>query len=263
MKIKYYRYNSFTIENKKVKIVIDPGRDLLWYKLNSLIPRPEWEGVTHILVTHGDPDHFVFTVPMAKKSKAQVICHEELAEDIASEKIDSVRSIDVGEVIDLKDFQVKGLKVVHGPLEAKLLFGLVDIKAEKQVHSHGTIKLLFGLIKLEKDDIDFARGSMGFKITIDNKIIVNLGDSLPQKEWEGLEPDILMIPIGGGMSMDQEEALEAVRSMAPKKVIPCHYNNDLLWQRNFYPADDQLFKREVEKMGIECTIMEYGDEIEV
>ena len=32
---------------------------------------------------------------------------------------------------------------------------------------------------------------------------------------------------------------------------------------NIAPADDQLFKRGVEKPGIECTIMQSGDEVEV
>jgi hypothetical protein len=36
-----------------------------------------------------------------------------------------------------------------------------------------------------------------------------------------------------------------------------------LWKRNINPADDEMFKREVEKMGIECSIMKYGDEIKV
>jgi len=63
--------------------------------------------------------------------------------------------------------------------------------------------------------------------------------------------------------LGEKEALEAVRLMEPKKVIPCHYNAGFLWQRNINPADDEFFKREVEKMGIECTIMKYGDEIAV
>jgi hypothetical protein len=33
--------------------------------------------------------------------------------------------------------------------------------------------------------------------------------------------------------------------------------------RNAAPADDQLFKSEVEKMSIECIIMKDGEEIEV
>ncbi|MFC2041831.1 MBL fold metallo-hydrolase, partial [Chloroflexota bacterium] len=108
-------------------------------------------------------------------------------------------------------------------------------------------------------------GAMGFKINIDNKNIVNLGDSLLQKEWEGLSPDVLMIPIGGmggGIwTMDEADALEAVRLISPKKVVPCHYNASMFWMRNVAPADAEMFKREVEKMGIECTIMKSGDEV--
>ncbi|MBE9502788.1 MAG: MBL fold metallo-hydrolase [Proteobacteria bacterium] len=83
------------------------------------------------------------------------------------------------------------------------------------------------------------------------------------KEWEGLKPDILMIPIGGviGNTMDVKDALEAVRLIKPKKVIPCHYNCAFLWQRNINPTDEKMFKDEVEKMGIECAIMKYGDEM--
>ena len=133
-----------------------------------------------------------------------------------------------------------------------------------QVYSRGTVRLFFGLIKLEKENVDFARGSIGFKITIGDKSVVNLGDTIFQKEWEGLKPDVLMIPIGGRVArntMDEKEALEAVRLIEPKKVVPCHYNCDFLWKRNMNPADHEMFKREVTKMGIPCHIMQYGDEI--
>jgi L-ascorbate metabolism protein UlaG (beta-lactamase superfamily) len=63
--------------------------------------------------------------------------------------------------------------------------------------------------------------------------------------------------------MDVAEALEAVKLIAPKMVIPCHYNVPFLWIKNLAPADDKLFKREVEKLGIECNIMQYGDELEI
>lgn len=76
-----------------------------------------------------------------------------------------------------------------------------------------------------------------------------------------------MIPIGGlggnTWTMDVVEALEAVKLISPKKVIPCHYNASFFWIRNAAPADDRLFKAEVEKMGIECVIMKYGDEFHV
>jgi L-ascorbate metabolism protein UlaG (beta-lactamase superfamily) len=103
-------------------------------------------------------------------------------------------------------------------------------------------------------------------MTIGEKTIVNLGDTVLQEGWENLQPDVLMIPIGGREipnTMDEKEALKAVRLIQPKLVIPMHYNGDFLWKRNFNPADDAMFKREVEKMGIECVIMKYGDEIHV
>lgn len=62
---------------------------------------------------------------------------------------------------------------------------------------------------------------------------------------------------------DMKEALEAVRLMQPRMVIPVHYNCAFLGQRNINPTDDEMFKREMEKMGIECSIMKYGDEMEV
>jgi len=87
---------------------------------------------------------------------------------------------------------------------------------------------------------------------------------IPKKEWKGLKPDVLMIPIGGRVvknTMGEEEALEAVKIISPKKVIPCHYDCDALWIRKPNPADDEMFKREVEKLGIECIIMKGGDGI--
>ena len=43
-----------------------------------------------------------------------------------------------------------------------------------------------------------------------------------------------MLPIGGlgnnKWTMDVTDALEAVRNINPKMVIPCHYNVPLLWK---------------------------------
>jgi len=276
------------IEDEETKIAIDPGLNLGLFKLCSLIPKKEWKTITHLLVTHGDPDHFVYAVSMAKKAGATVVCGEALMEDFLSANVEDVHKIDVGAIIKFEKLKIEGLKAKHGPLPVKLLAGLIDIKNEiaqgahggkkvflgpvkiiesvenMQVYSRGTVKLFLGLIKLEKENVDFARGSIGFKITIKDKSVVNLGDTIFQEEWEGLKPDVLMIPIGGRVvrnTMDEKEALEAVRLIEPKEVIPCHYNCDFLWKRKFNPADDEMFKREVERMGIVCHIMKYADKI--
>jgi len=290
MKIKHFLYNAFLVEEEDVKIAIDPGQNLWLFKLNSLIPKSEWQDVTHVLATHGDPDHFVYAVAMAKTAGAIAVCGEALMEDFISNGVENVYKIDVGGVVDVGNLKIEGLNATHGPLPVTLFAGMIHMKNETaqgsrggkqvflgpmrviksmenmQVYSRGTIKLFFGLIKLVKENIDFARGSIGFKITVGDKTVVNLGDTVFHKEWQGLKPDVLMIPIGGRQirnTMDEKEALEAVRLIEPKHVIPCHYSCDFLWRKNINPADDEMFKREVEKMGVVCHLMRYGETIEI
>lgn len=290
LKVKHYAYNAFIIQYDDIKIVIDPGRNLYWTKFNSLIPKTEWEGITHVLVTHGDPDHFAYAPSIAKKAGAKVICEKELEDVFLSNGVKDVHKITAGGVMDFEGLKVEGLNTCHGPLNVKLGCGLLETKnvlvnrnqgghaiyvasfkmIEKKyritVRNHGTLKFLFGLIRLEKDNIDFARGSVGYKITIGGRTVVNLGDTILQKGWEALKPDVLMIPIGGNIyknTMGEKEALEAIKRIEPKVVIPCHYNNGFLWRKHMNKADDENFKREVEKLGITCLIMTYRDEITI
>ena len=260
MKIKHYLYNSFLIENGKSKVAIDPGQNLWIFKLCSLIPKTEWESVTHILITHGDPDHHWQSDRVAQTSGAHVVCGKELSKNNNGKTLlihprkggvkswiplENVYTMEVGNVINIDDVEIEAIKSVHGPIEVSIL----GFK-KKEFPGPG-----------ERTGL----GSMGFKITIGNKTVVNLGDSLLQKEWEGMRPDVLMLPIGGAgnniWTMDTKDAIEAVKIISPKMVIPCHYNVPFFWIKNINPADDQHFKREVESLGITCRIMKYADEI--
>jgi L-ascorbate metabolism protein UlaG (beta-lactamase superfamily) len=232
------------------------------FNLTSLIPKAEWSNITHILITHGDPDHHWQSDRVAAASKAPIVCGKELArmEDGQTLLIDprgreltswipfeNAHPLDVGESFKVDGVEVEGIKSVHGPIVIPIL----GFKLKRQPGPGERVGL----------------GSMGFKITIDDRTIVNLGDSLFQKEWEGLKPDVLMLPIGGfghnTWTMDVPDAIKAVKIISPEKVIPCHYSVPFLWKRKAAPADDQLFKQEVEKLGIECFIMKMGDEIEI
>ena len=261
MKIRHFLYNSFLIENGNNKIAIDPGQNLWIFNPGSLIPKTEWESITHILITHGDPDHHWQSDRVAQASSAPVVCGKDLAkvEDGKTLLVDprgkgltswvpfkKVHPLDIGESVVLGDVEIEAIKSVHGPISVPVLW----FRIKKQPGPGERVGI----------------GSVGFKITLDGKTIVNLGDSILLKDWAGLKPNVLMLPIGGlgdnTWTMDVSDALEAVKLIAPKKVVPCHYNVPFLWQKNIAQADDQLFKREVETLGIECHIMQYGDEIE-
>ena len=109
---------------------------------------------------------------------------------------------------------------------------------------------------------------MGFKIQLDGKTIVNLGDTLLHvDEWQSINhPDVLMAPIGGKAihnTMDEKEALEAVKIIRPKLVIPCHYNCPAFFTRKYNPADEEMFKREAEKTGAKCAILHNGESVDI
>lgn len=262
MKIKHFLYNAFLIENDTSKIAIDPGQNLWIFNLSSLIPESDWGDITHILITHGDPDHHWQSDRVAKACNAPVVCGKELTkvEDGKTLLVDprgrgltswipyqKVHPLGTGEKVILSDVKIEAIKSVHGPISIPVLW----FKIKRQPGPG------------ERTGI----GSMGFKITLDGKTIVNLGDSVLQTEWEGLKPDLLMLPIGGlgnnTWTMDLSDAVEAVKLISPRQVIPCHYNVPFFWKKNMAPADGHLFKHEVEKLGIQCNIMQYGDEIEV
>ena len=74
-----------------------------------------------------------------------------------------------------------------------------------------------------------------------------------------------MVPIGGKVmhnTMDEMEALEAVKILQPGLVIPCHYNCPGFFSKKLNPADDQMFRNEVQNMGIDCAILNKGDSLE-
>jgi glyoxylase-like metal-dependent hydrolase (beta-lactamase superfamily II) len=82
MKITHYLYNAFLIEESGVKVAIDPGQNLWLFKLESLIPKTEWPSITHVVITHGDPDHHWQSDRVAKVSGAHVICGKGLTRNV-------------------------------------------------------------------------------------------------------------------------------------------------------------------------------------
>ncbi len=264
MKITFYGYNAFIIESQNKKIAIDPGALFFyWFRFTTVIPKSEWGDITHILITHGDPDHYWHADRVAEASNAKVICHKTMLREIQGKPLmlgprdkglafttpfKNIHTLSVDETIQLDGMSITGIKATHGPMILKMGPFSKTVKPGP--------------------DERVGWGAIGYNIKLDGKTIVNLGDTLlHEKEWQKINnPDVLMIPIGGRTipnTMDEKEALKAVRIMQPKLVIPCHYNGPGLFSKKYNPADDQLFKREVEKMGAKCAILGMGKSIDL
>jgi len=262
MKITFYGYNTFIIEADGKKIAIDPGALFFYYfRFTTLIPKSEWRDITHILITHGDPDHYWHADRVAAASNARVILNDSMIRDVSGEalalgprskgltfttKFDRVTTLIVDEEKNIDGILVKGIKTTHGPLILKL----------------GPFSQIVTPGKNER----IGWGAIGFDIKVGDKTLVNLGDTLlHSEEWGNLkDPDVLMIPIGGRTShntMDEKEALETVKIMRPKLVIPCHYNCPAFFTHHYNPADDAGFKYDVEKAGYKCAVLNTGESI--
>ncbi len=262
MKFTYYLYNAFIIEWDDKKIAIDPGALFAyWFSFASLIPKKEWNDITHIFVTHGDPDHYVYADKLMEASGAPVIFNKTMVKEIDGKPfmlgprskgmafdtaISNFHTLSVDESLELDGMKIRGIKTTHGPLTVKI-----------------------GPFKRTEDPAENERvgwGSLGYEIKSNGKTIVNLGDSLLEAEqWKKIRnPDVLMIPIGGGQAdntMDEYEALEAVEIIQPKMVIPMHYDMPILFNKHYASVDESMFKREIEKLGSECMILKKGKSI--
>ncbi|MGI9550422.1 MAG: MBL fold metallo-hydrolase [Aurantibacter sp.] len=264
MKITFYGYNTFVIEWGNITLAIDPGASFyLPDFFRTLIPKSEWSRITHIFVTHGDPDHHWHTDRVAEISGAKVICNEKMVRMVHGKKlmvgprskglvftapIKELTTLAVDQTIEVDGMQVTGIKGTHGPLTLKV--GPIS----KTLH--------------EGPEERFGYGEMGFQIQYEGKTLVNLGDTiLHLEEWKHMSPpDVLMIPIGGsipGNTMNEAEALQVVQQMKPKMVIPVHYNGGALFDKCYNHADDEMFKREAEQMGSRCEILRKGESVEV
>ena len=257
VRITHYLYNAFLVEEGDAKVVIDPGQNLWILGLRSLIPQEEWPTATHIVITHGDPDHHWQSDRVAAASGAHVVCGtgltkvqngETLVVDPRGRGLTSwvrfanLHPLDAGDSIELDGVTIEAVRSVHGPIAVPFLG--------------------FTLRQQPGPDERVGLGSMAFRITIGKKSILNLGDSLLLNDWQGLRPTVLMLPIGGlgqnTWTMDVDDAIHAVELIDPELVIPCHYSVPFLWIRKFANADDAKFKREVEALGKRCRILESG-----
>ncbi len=74
----------------------------------------------------------------------------------------------------------------------------------------------------------------------------DLGEIPTQSEIEELnlgEIDVLMVPVGGGETLDPTRAVEVIGMFEPRLVIPMHYHQtelSALWATNLEPVDKFL-----------------------
>ena len=269
MKITWYGYNTFFLETENARVLIDPGAAPFYhFRMPSLFPRSLWPDVTHIIITHGDVDHYRYVDQVAKISGAPLILNRNMLSDqgVKGKLLLSPRKNKV--VFDMDPKELPGGVEYLSPGEKRTI-GAVSVSCFPV--THGTSRTRFGPFPIVQAPGGKARvgwGSLGYRIEIDGKVFVNPGDTEWRKEeWESLKEtvftdvDLFMVPIGGGKlgnTLNIKEALQAIDLIQPRKVTPCHYNCPLLWGELFNKADAEYFAEEVKARGKECLLLKRG-----
>ncbi|MBI1280234.1 MAG: hypothetical protein GC179_19060 [Anaerolineaceae bacterium] len=81
-------------------------------------------------------------------------------------------------------------------------------------------------------------GGLGFIISINYYDIYYAGDTEIIPEMSTIHPDIAILPIDGNGTLNVHDAVEVVKQMRPRWVIPCNWGTG-------NQADARLFKNEV------------------
>src|SRR5215213_2281715 len=191
VEIRFLGHAAVEITSGDTRLLVDPfitGNPKAAVEASELEP-------THILLTHGHPDHYGDTVEIAKRTGATVVAITEVAGEIGEEGVENVFDPNLGGTVTFDWGWVKMVPAWHTSTTPK---GQVNTPAGLLIHVGDTLVYHVG---------DTALFS-------DLQLISRRGDKV----------DVALVPIGGHYTMDRIDAATAVEFIDPSTVIPIHYD---------------------------------------
>jgi L-ascorbate metabolism protein UlaG (beta-lactamase superfamily) len=220
VEITWYGHACFSIRGGGATLLTDP-----FLTGNPLAPvGADDVSADYILVSHAHGDHLGDAVPIAKRTGATIVSNFEIA-NYCGEQGANVHPLHIGGGRDFPFGRVK-LTIAH----------------------HGS----------SFPDGSYGGNPAGLLLAVEGKKIYHACDTALFYDMkligeEGI--DLAILPIGDNFTMGPEDAVRAVKFIAPQLVVPIHYDTfDVIQQ------DPHAFARRVRaETSARCRVLEPGD----
>jgi L-ascorbate metabolism protein UlaG (beta-lactamase superfamily) len=193
-RLTWHGHSTFTlVTDGGVRIMFDP---FLEDNPKSELKVADVADLDYILCSHGHFDHFADAIELAKRTGATIVGTFELVSFAQSKGVEHGHGMNVG---------------------GGHTFDFGYLKLTPAVHS-GTID--------GDDEGRYTSIAHGFWIDMDGKRLYFAGDTALIMEMQLLQGrvDVALLPIGDNFTMGPEDAARAVEFIAPRVVIPMHYD---------------------------------------
>lgn len=190
MRLTFLGHSAVEIRTTEHRLLVDPflsGNPVASCGPDDVVP-------THVVLTHGHGDHLGDTVELARRHGAAVVAMFEIANWLQGQGVDDAIGIGLGGGVELP-------------------FGRLSL--HPAWHSNSL------------PDGSYGGMPAGVLIEAEGKRIYHAGDTalfsdLALVGRHGL--DLAFVPIGDRFTMGPDDAVEAVRLLAPDRVVPVHYD---------------------------------------
>lgn len=221
--LRYLGHSAVEVSHDDIRVVIDPfltGNDLAAVDPDELEP-------TAIILSHGHNDHVGDTVPIAKRAGSLVVSTFEIAEWLQGKALDA-HPMSIGGAYQFPWGWVKFSQAWH---------------SSSYTEDDGTVVPL--------------GNPAGILLKVGESVLYHAGDTALFSDmalYARHNIDLALLPIGDNFTMGPDDALEAVRLLKPKTVVPIHYNTfDVIQQ------DPHAWRERVEaETDAKCLVLEPG-----